>query len=77
MKSRPGGRSSAPRLRKQYRPMATAVLFAGALEPDDEGCERMRSPRTMASGWMTDFPPSMMFWVPTRVALRETLLPVS
>ena len=58
--------------------MATAVLFAGPPEPDDEeGWERTRSPRTMASGWMTDLPPSMMFWVPTRVALRDTLLPVS
>jgi hypothetical protein len=31
----------------------------------------------MTSGWMTVLPPSMMFWVPTSVALRATLLPVS
>lgn len=31
----------------------------------------------MTSGWMTVLPPSMMFWVPTKVALRATLLPVS
>src|SRR5690606_25186614 len=47
LKSLPGGRSTAPRLRKQYRPIATAVLFACA--PDDD-CERTRSPRIMASG---------------------------
>lgn len=73
---RPGGRRSAPLERKQYLPMATAVLLAGA--PPAEGCaERARSPRIMTSGWITVLPPSMMFWVPTRVALRATLLPVS
>src|SRR5665213_1331962 len=74
----PGGRKQNHLLKKQYRPIATAVLLPGA-EPDDEegGTERARSPRIMTSGWITVFPPSMMFCVPTRVALRETLLPVS
>lgn len=57
--------------------METAVLFAGA-PPEDEDCTvRARSPRIITSGWMTVLPPRMMFWVPTRVALRATLLPVS
>lgn len=55
--------------------MATAVELVGA--EDDEGAVRTRSPRIMTSGWMTVLPPSMMFCVPTRMALRATLLPVS
>jgi hypothetical protein len=74
---RPGGRSSTPRARKQYRPMATAVLLAGAVPEEDDETVRVRSPLIMTSGWMTVLPPSIMFWVPTRTALRETLLPVS
>jgi hypothetical protein len=65
--------------------MATAVLFGGAPDDDAEADDdddasallRTRSPRIMASGWMMDLPPSMMFCVPTRLALRETLFPVS
>ena len=72
----PGGRKQQARLRKQYRPIATAVLFVGA-PPDAEGTDRARSPRIITSGWITVLPPSMMFCVPTRVALRATLLPVS
>lgn len=73
---RPGGRRQQPLLRKQYRPMKTAVLLPGWLGLVD-GTVRARSPRIMASGMMTVFPPSMMCCVPTRVALRLTLLPVS
>lgn len=73
---RPGGRRQLPLLRKQYLPMATAVLFAGA-PPLELLAVRARSPRIMTSCWITVLPPSMMFWVPTRVALRATLLPVS
>jgi hypothetical protein len=58
---RPGGRSRTPRAKKQYRPMATAVLFAGELPEDDDVAVRARSPRIMTSGWMTVLPPSMMF----------------
>lgn len=75
-----GGRRQHPRSRKQYRPMETAVLLPGAAAPDaveDGGLRRVKSPRIIASGWMTVLPPSMMFWVPTRFALRATLLPVS
>jgi hypothetical protein len=77
--NRPGGRRQAPRLKKQYRPIETAVLFGGAplADWDDAWMVRIRSPRIMTSGWMTVLPPSMMFWVPTSVALRATLLPVS
>ena len=58
--------------------MATAVLLAGEPpDPGELGTERARSPRIMTSGMMTVLPPSMIFWVPTRVALRATLLPVS
>lgn len=74
---RPGGRRQHPLLRKQYRPMATAVLLAGAAPPEPGTAVRARSPRIMASCIMTVFPPSIIFWVPTRVALRATLLPVS
>lgn len=76
---RPGGRKQQPRLRKQYRPIETAVLLGAAPAADweDAWIVRMRSPRIMTSGWITVLPPSMMFWVPTRVALRATLLPVS
>ena len=42
-----------------------------------EATVRTRSPLIITSGWMTVLPPSMMFWVPTRMALRATLLPVS
>ncbi len=77
---RPGGRRQQPLLRKQYRPIETAVLLAGAapeLEFEGAWTDRVRSPRIITSGWMTVLPPSMMFWVPTSVALRATLLPVS
>lgn len=59
--------------------METAVLLAGAGAPEDDGAgtDRDRSPRIITSGWMTVLPPSMMFWVPTSVAFRATLLPVS
>lgn len=61
--------------------MATEVELPAACpdeeEDDEDGWERTRSPRIIASGWMTDFPPSMMFWVPTRMAFRATLFPVS
>jgi hypothetical protein len=59
--------------------METAVLLGAApLLACDEACMvRIRSPRIMTSGWMTVLPPSMMFCVPTSVALRATLLPVS
>ena len=50
---------------------------SGFDEEEEDGAVRIRSPRIMTSGWMTVFPPSMMFWVPTRMALRATLLPVS
>lgn len=56
--------------------MATAVLVAGA-EPEPETAVRARSPLIMASCMMIVLPPSMIFWVPTSVALRLTLLPVS
>lgn len=56
--------------------MATAVLLAGA-DPLEDEAVRARSPLIMTSGWMTVFPPSIMFCVPTRLALRETLFPVS
>lgn len=75
---RPGGRRQHPLLRKQYRPMAMAVLLEGAAAALLlEMAVRARSPRIMASAIMTVLPPSMMFWVPTRVAFRATLLPVS
>lgn len=61
--------------------MATAVVLAGAavlpLDEEEDGAVRTRSPRIMTSGWMTVLPPSMMFCVPTSIALRATLLPVS
>lgn len=73
-----GGRKQQPLLRKQYRPIATAVLLPGAAAEPDEGCAvRARSPLIIASAWMTVLPPSMMCWVPTRTAFRATLLPVS
>ncbi len=53
--------------------MATAVLFVGA-PPEADGADRARSPRIMTSGWITVLPPSMMFWVPTRVALTSHLV---
>ncbi len=54
------------------------LLEAAPLEDWDAAwMVRTRSPRIMTSGWMTVLPPSMMFWVPTSVALRATLLPVS
>lgn len=54
-------------------------MLGGAPPADwDEGwMVRIRSPRIMTSGMMTVLPPSMMFCVPTSVALRATLLPVS
>lgn len=59
--------------------METAVLLEAALLEDWDAAwmVRTRSPRIMTSGWMTVLPPSMMFWVPTSVALRATLFPVS
>lgn len=62
--------------------MATAVLappLDGVDDEDvlDEGAVRTRSPRIITSGWMTVLPPSTMFCVPTRMALRATLFPVS
>lgn len=72
----PGGRRRTPRLRKQYRPMATAVCEDEDEEEEDEDV-RTRSPRIMTSGWITVLPPRTMFCVPTRTALRATLLPVS
>lgn len=62
--------------------MATAVdegraVVEGEVDEDEGGAVRTRSPLIMTSGWMTVLPPSMMFWVPTRMALRATLLPVS
>lgn len=76
---RPGGRKQHPLLRKQYRPIAMAVLLEGGVAAAEllEMAVRARSPRIMASAMMTVLPPSMMFWVPTRVAFRATLLPVS
>lgn len=75
----PGGLRSAPRARKQYLPTATAVEFGGVEEvlEEEEGVVRTRSPRIMTSGWMTALPPSIMFWVPWRLALRDTLFPLS
>jgi hypothetical protein len=64
---RPGGLSSVPRLKKQYRPIDTAGVFGwgtGFPPPDDDwdgALVRTRSPRIMTSGWMTALPPSMMF----------------
>lgn len=57
--------------------MAMAVLVEGAAAAEEERAVRARSPRIMASAMMTVLPPSMMFWVPTSVAFRATLLPVS
>ncbi len=59
--------------------MDTAVLLGAAPVADCEAgwMVRTRSPRIMTSGWMTVLPPRMMFCVPTSVALRATLLPVS
>lgn len=89
--TRPGGLKTQERERKQYRPIATAVLLfgpppppeppeepgAGVEEEEEEEVVRVRSPRIMTSGCITVLPPSMMFWVPTRLLLRATLLPVS
>lgn len=60
---------------------------AGAAEDDDAagaaaapapvGSVRSRSPRIITSAWMTVLPPRMIFVVPMRCDLRETLLPVS
>lgn len=74
---RPGGRKQHPLLRKQYRPIAIAVLLDGVAAEEELVAVRAKSPRIMASAMMTVLPPSMMFWVPTRVAFRATLLPVS
>lgn len=52
------------------------MLLPDVLPPEDV-LLRERSPRIMTSGWITVFPPSVMFWVPTKMALRATLLPVS
>lgn len=41
------------------------------------GSDLTRSPLIVTSCWMTLLPPRIMFCVPTSVALRETLLPVS
>lgn len=61
--------------------MATAVFDAGAppaaAPAAAEEAVRERSPRIMASAWMTVLPPSMIFCVPTRTAFLATLLPVS
>jgi len=75
---RPGGRRQQLRLRKQYRPMKMEVLLWGA-PPEEPAAEavRVKSPRTMASAMMTVLPPSMMCCVPIKLALRDTLLPVS
>lgn len=54
-----------------------AVLVEGAAAELLETAVRARSPRIMASAIMTVLPPSMMFCVPTSVAFRATLLPVS
>lgn len=57
--------------------MAMAVLVEGVAAEVLETAVRARSPRIMASAMMTVLPPSMMFCVPTSVAFRATLLPVS
>jgi len=61
--------------------MATAVFDAGAppaaAPAAADEAVRERSPRIMASAWMTVLPPSMIFCVPTRTAFLATLLPVS
>ena len=73
----PGGLNSHPRLKKQYRPMATATVFPCFSLGLLAGYVLSRSPRIITSAWMTVFPPRIMFVVPMIWDRRETLLPVS
>ena len=83
---RPGGLITAPLATIVHRPIAIAVLdcFAAAAlgsaldEVDDEdGLDRVKSPRSCASAMMTVLPARVMLGVPLMAARRETLLPES
>ena len=60
-----------------YRPILIAVVGALLFSPSPEEEKRCKSPSMMTSAMMTVRPPSMMFGLPSILALREILLPVS
>jgi hypothetical protein len=70
---------TAPDATIVHRPMAIAVLdvFAAFGSEEDDGFERVRSPRSWASAMITVLPASVMLGVPLMAARRETLLPES